>query len=52
MFQRYVDNDDDNNNNNNNIIIIIIIILYSELTNPEMEDPEAIPITGPPTNYI
>ena len=33
------------------IIIIIIIILYSELliTNPETEDPEVIPIRGPPT---
>ena len=28
--------------------LIIIIILYSEI-NPETEDPEVIPITGPPT---
>ena len=29
----------------------LIIILYSELliTNPETEDPEVIPIKGPPT---
>ena len=26
-----------------------VIILYSESNNPETEDPEVIPITGPPT---
>ena len=31
------------------MIMIMIIILYSESNNPETEDPEIIPITGPPT---
>jgi len=31
------------------ITIMIMIILYSELTNPETEDPEIIPFKRPPT---